>query len=84
MSQIKRSRAWQASQLDTVNKRFVLSVDKERLKDAPGFDPDAWPDMSDVGWASQIHTFYGTDPAGTGVPMRGMVGGTGQGTAAPH
>lgn len=53
---------WQALQLDTVNKRFVLNIDKERLKNAPGFDPDAWPDMSDVGWSNQIHSFYGTDP----------------------
>lgn len=53
---------WQALQLDTVNKRFVLNIDKERLKNAPGFDPDAWPDMSDAGWSNQIHSFYGTDP----------------------
>ena len=54
---------WQALHLDTINKRFVLDVDKDRLKTAPGFDPDNWPDMSDVGWSNQIHTFYGTDPA---------------------
>jgi hypothetical protein len=53
---------WQALQLDTVNKRFVLNVNKEHLKNAPGFDPDAWPDMSDVNWASEVHAFYGTDP----------------------
>ena len=29
---------WSALTLDTVNKRFVLDVTKERLKDAPGFD----------------------------------------------
>ncbi|HEY0487994.1 MAG TPA: PRC-barrel domain-containing protein [Telluria sp.] len=52
---------WQALHLDTVNKRFVLNVDKQRLKNAPGFDPDRWPDMSDAGWANQIHSFYGTD-----------------------
>ncbi len=53
---------WQALQLDTVNKRFTLNVDKTRLKAAPGFDPDDWPDMSDATWASQIHSFYGTTP----------------------
>jgi sporulation protein YlmC with PRC-barrel domain len=53
---------WQAMHLDTVNKRFVLNVDKAKLKNAPGFDPDAWPDMSDVAWSDQIHAFYGTDP----------------------
>lgn len=52
---------WQALRLDTVNKRFVLNIDKDRLQSAPGFDPDAWPDMSDLGWANQINSFYGTD-----------------------
>lgn len=58
---------WQALHLDTVNKRFVLNVDKERLANAPGFDPDRWPDMSDVSWANQIHAFYGTDQTAGGV-----------------
>jgi hypothetical protein len=78
---------WQALHLDTANKRFVLNIDKERLKNAPGFNKDAWPDMSDVNWAKQIHTFYGTDPTRAGAPtmgpgttMRGMVGGASTGT----
>lgn len=75
---------WQALHLDTVNKRFVLNIDKERLKTAPGFNPDAWPDMSDITWSNQIHSFYGTDPhraggpsMGPGVAMGGMVTGMG-------
>jgi hypothetical protein len=62
---------WQALHLDTVNKRFVLNVDKERLKNAPGFNPDAWPDMGDISWANQIHSFYGTDPSRAGAPTMG-------------
>jgi len=58
---------WQALHLDTANKRFVLNVDKDRLSNAPGFDPDAWPDMSEAGWANQIHSFYGTDQNAGGV-----------------
>jgi sporulation protein YlmC with PRC-barrel domain len=57
---------WQALQLDTVNKCFILNIDKERLKAAPGFDPNAWPDMSDLAWVTQIHSFYGTDPSRSG------------------
>jgi hypothetical protein len=53
---------WQALHLDTVNKRFMLNVDKQRLKSAPGFDPDQWPDMTDANWISQVHSFYGTQP----------------------
>ncbi len=73
---------WQALHLDTVNKRFVLDIEKERLRNAPGFDKDAWPDMADAQWAQHIHSFYGTDPMRSGAPsmgpdvaMRGMVGG---------
>jgi sporulation protein YlmC with PRC-barrel domain len=62
---------WQALHLDTVNKRFVLDVEKERLKTAPGFDKHAWPDMADVNWAKEVHSFYGTDPQGSGAPSRG-------------
>ena len=68
---------WQALQLDTVNKRFMLNIDKSRLQKAPGFDPSAWPDMSDVGWSNQIHSFYGTDATSSGVAAAGMVGGIG-------
>ncbi len=55
---------WAALKLDTVNKRFTLNVPKEALKDAPGFDKDRWPSMSDRTWASGVHRFYGT-PYGT-------------------
>lgn len=51
---------WQALKLDTVNKRFMLDMEKDQLKNAPGFDKDDWPDMADQTWASGIHTFYGT------------------------
>jgi sporulation protein YlmC with PRC-barrel domain len=50
---------WGALVLDTVNKRFTLNVLKESLKDAPGFDKDRWPSMSDKAWARGVHTFYG-------------------------
>ncbi|MET0982293.1 MAG: PRC-barrel domain-containing protein [Telluria sp.] len=61
---------WQALHLDTTHHRFVLNVEKERLKTAPGFNKDAWPDMSDIDWAAQVHTFYGTDPNRGGAPTR--------------
>ncbi len=51
---------WNALKLDTENHRFLLDVDKDRLRDAPGFDPDHWPDMADQTWASDVHSFYGT------------------------
>jgi sporulation protein YlmC with PRC-barrel domain len=53
---------WNALKLDTVQKRFVLDVDKDRLKDAPGFDKNAWPSMADRQWGSAVHDYYGTRP----------------------
>jgi len=51
---------WKALNLDTENERFVLNVDKDRLKDAPGFDKNHWPDMADKTWENEIHSYYGT------------------------
>lgn len=51
---------WSALTLDTEHKRFTLNVDKDRLKDAPGFDKSRWPNMADQSWQKEIHTYYGT------------------------
>jgi sporulation protein YlmC with PRC-barrel domain len=53
---------WNALTLDTKHQRFVLNVEKERLKQAPGFDKDKWPNMADQAWAKEIHAYYGTVP----------------------
>lgn len=41
---------------------FVISVDKETLKNSPGFDKDHWPDMSSPSWGQTIHNYYKTTP----------------------
>lgn len=51
---------WTALELDTENKRFTLKVQKEALRDAPGFDKERWPAMADPTWARAVHKFYGT------------------------
>ncbi|MCI0364645.1 MAG: PRC-barrel domain-containing protein [Phycisphaerales bacterium] len=53
---------WQALSFDQTGKKFVLDADKNKLKDAPGFDKDNWPDMADLKWSKDVHTFYGADP----------------------
>jgi sporulation protein YlmC with PRC-barrel domain len=53
---------WSALALDTVEKRFILNVDKELLKSAPGFDKDQWPNMADHGWGAKVSTYYGAKP----------------------
>jgi len=50
---------WSALALDTVRHCFVLDIDAERLKAAPGFDKDHWPSMADTLWASAIYDYYG-------------------------
>lgn len=52
---------WQALKLDTINKCFILDVDKDRLEDAPGFDPDHWPDMADQAWVEEVEAYYRPD-----------------------
>ncbi|OEZ83008.1 PRC-barrel domain protein [Janthinobacterium sp. HH104] len=51
---------WERLTLDTVNKRFLLNVDKDLLKNAPGFDKDNWPDMGSEAWNQQMEAFYGS------------------------
>ena len=43
-------------------RHFVLAVEKDRLKNAPGFDKDRWPSMGDSTWGLGIHEFYGSPP----------------------
>jgi len=50
---------WAALTLDADRKCFILDVDKERLKNAPGFDKDHWPSMADKTWANEVHSYYG-------------------------
>jgi hypothetical protein len=53
----------QAMKLSTTDDRtLVLDVDKEKLKNAPGFDKDRWPDLSDRAFGSTVYNFYGYQP----------------------
>lgn len=53
---------WSALSIDTIEKRFVLNVSKERLERAPGFDKDQWPNMADQEWGNKIYDYYGSKP----------------------
>jgi sporulation protein YlmC with PRC-barrel domain len=50
---------WRSLALDRKNKWLVLDIDKERLRNAPGFDKENWPSMADPAWAANIHAYYG-------------------------
>lgn len=53
---------WRALTLDADEKRFILNVDKDVLKNAPGFDKDHWPEMADERWATDVHAYYDYPP----------------------
>lgn len=42
----------------------TLDVDREVLKNAPGFDKDHWPDSAqyEAGWLLDIYEYYGYSP----------------------
>jgi sporulation protein YlmC with PRC-barrel domain len=37
---------------------FILNLDKERLKNAPGFDKDNWPNFTSPNVSTSIEQFY--------------------------
>lgn len=49
---------WGALQLDTEHHRFILDADAERLKAAPGFDKDDWPNMADPDWSKAVESYF--------------------------
>ena len=53
---------WSALQPRHSEEVFLLDVDKEQLKNAPGFDKDKWPDLADRRWGAGVHGFYGARP----------------------
>jgi len=51
---------WTALTLDVDRKCFILDVDAERLKEAPGFDTDRWPSEADPTWANVVNAYFGS------------------------
>lgn len=52
----------EALKLSREEKRFILDVEKERLKNAPGFDKNNWPDTSDRAFGTKVYSYYGYTP----------------------
>ena len=52
---------WSALRMETEGEhghRFLLDASVDRLKGAPGFDRDNWPDEADMGFIERTHTNY--------------------------
>jgi PRC-barrel domain len=50
---------------DAANNRAVLNIDKSLLKNAPGFDKNNWPNLSDPSFGQDISRYYGYDHVNT-------------------
>jgi len=50
---------WKALRMRPEEHAFVMDIRKEKLENAPGFDKDNWPNMSDIEWAERVNSFYG-------------------------
>jgi sporulation protein YlmC with PRC-barrel domain len=53
---------WSALTVDVAGEKFVLNISKDLLQQAPGFDKQDWPDMSDPAWGAEIYNHYGYKP----------------------
>lgn len=43
---------------------LVLNVDKEKMKNAPGFERNRWPDLADNRYRTDVDRYFGGDAAG--------------------
>ncbi len=68
---------WSALRVDEDDKCFVLDLDKRTLENAPGFDKDNWPDMTDTTWGSDVYRYYGATPYWEEPEARTLRGGGG-------
>ncbi len=53
---------WSTVAIDRVYQRCVISIELERLIDAPALDGDLLPRMADPGWAKEVHAHFGCKP----------------------
>ena len=55
---------WEALMLNPKDHTFILDVEKDVLKEAPGFDKDHWPNDAqyEAGWLLDIYEYYGYSP----------------------
>jgi len=53
---------WEVISYNPEEECFILNIDKEKLKNAPGFDKNNWPNMADQTWGKNIYNYYGIRP----------------------
>ena len=55
----------QAFNFDPNENEFVLNVTEEQLENAPGFDPNNWPDTATQDWDLEFRDFQWSEPMDT-------------------
>lgn len=55
---------WSALQESQNRDHLILPVAQDKLKDAPGFNKNDWPDITDPEWILVVHEFYGVPQQG--------------------
>ena len=67
---------WAAIRTSTGTDNFMLDVDKDRLKSAPGFDQSSWPNVNDAKWSTENRRYFpasGTTRSSTTSPTAPVV-----------
>jgi hypothetical protein len=49
---------WESLVLDEDRQCFILDVDKNRFENAPGFDKENWPDMTETSWNHGVREYW--------------------------
>ena len=49
---------WSAIRTTTGTDNFMLDVDKDRLRSAPGFDQSSWPNVNDPKWSNDNRRYF--------------------------
>lgn len=53
---------WASLELPADARHLVLNVDKDRLKNAEGFDKSQWPNFANEEWNTRTYRYYGQEP----------------------
>jgi sporulation protein YlmC with PRC-barrel domain len=53
---------WHVLRFDLAEKVAVLNIHKDRLKNAPGFDKNNWPNIADPSWGKRLRVHEDYEP----------------------
>jgi sporulation protein YlmC with PRC-barrel domain len=53
---------WEVVRISLHDKKMILNVTKETLTDAPSFQKNNWPDLTNLSWLQKVYAFYDSRP----------------------